>query len=81
MATETKCDRCGKIIEWRDERIFDYLKETYPGMDICESCDAQITIVSACAKDDALNNAKPGTALRRMAENYGILEPENKNPA
>lgn len=81
MATETKCDRCGQIIEIYDERIYDYLKESYPGQDICESCDIQITIVATCAKDDALNNNPPGTALRRMAENYGIIKPENNNPA
>ena len=70
MAQETKCDRCGKTISRRDESVLDFLKEEYPGQDICPNCDIDIMLAASCARQDAKKNLSPGITAQMMLKRY-----------
>ncbi|MEH2331564.1 hypothetical protein [Nostoc sp.] len=67
------CDRCNhEILDGYHDDVSDFLKNEYPGKDICADCDLLITLSNSLTKDDLISGSKPGTALKKMLVMYGI---------
>lgn len=66
------CDRCSEPLSHNDESVRDFLDKQYPGRDICEKCDLQMTLAANMAAEDCMRNQRPGTALKKLAAVYGL---------
>lgn len=65
-----RCDRCGKTIDLSNEMVRDFINTQYPGKDICENCELEITLGSALNRADLINNKAAGTTVKEMLDLY-----------
>lgn len=66
------CDKCKKEIAVYDDKLQDTIDREYVGKDICPNCDLDIKLIESLARCDVINNDKPGTALKKMLQMYGV---------
>ena len=65
------CDRCKiEIKAGRHDDVADFLKNEYPGRDICAKCDLLITLSKSLSSSDLINGWAPGTSARKMLDVY-----------
>jgi hypothetical protein len=63
------CDRCRKPIDLSNEMVRDFIDSKYT-IDICESCDLEITLATTLTKKDVETNQPLGTTAKRMLDLY-----------
>ena len=64
------CDRCKRPIHIYDERLQEQIDQEYLGKDICPSCDADIKMAEAIARQASISGKKPIEIAKEWLAKY-----------
>ncbi|MBD1995395.1 hypothetical protein H6G00_01950 [Leptolyngbya sp. FACHB-541] len=67
---EITCDRCHRPIPTLDTRVSDFLKQEFPGQDICSNCADEIDLAAQVQRHATLQRRSPSEVLSDWLKLY-----------